>query len=305
MTTGDWAWYTQCVDHPVPPVQSGDPSAGRRSGLPHVPVDCASAERLGVLLREYGCVVVDSLFSDSLATIRLELRRVLAAGRLGDNDFDGYATRRVFDPLAHTRALDPLLLHESIAAAVDLVIGAAQFGMTVLSEVGPGEAAQRLHRDASVYPLPLSENPVMLNTIWAIDDFTAENGATLLVPGSHVEAIRPADYDPARLVPAEMGAGSVLIYDGRLVHGAGGNDTPSGRLGLIIEHVVRWLRPGENHSLTVPREVAVMLPLRLQELLGYNQHGSYFGFVAGRPPRDWLTESFGSGGEQPGTADES
>jgi Phytanoyl-CoA dioxygenase (PhyH) len=273
--------------------------------LPRVPADLATTEKLGVLLREHGCVVIESLFPRSLAPVRLELKRVLAAGRLGDNDFDGFATRRVFDPLARTRVLDQLLLHELLAATVNDVIGPAQLGMTVLSEIGPGQAAQRLHRDASVYPLPPGSGPVMVNTIWAADDFTADNGATIVAPGSHLEGTRPAAYDPERLVPAEMGAGSLLVYDGRFVHGAGRNATSSGRLGLIIEHVVRWLRPGENHSLTVPREVAVTLPVRLQELLGYNQHGSYFGFVAGRPPRDWLIENFDSGGERPVPADES
>jgi ectoine hydroxylase-related dioxygenase (phytanoyl-CoA dioxygenase family) len=290
------------VDHRSTREQISEPLTGTRSRLPHVPADLATKEKLGVLLREHGCLVIDSLFSDSLATVRLELERVLAAGRLGDNDFDGYATRRVFDPLARTRVLDNLLLHDLLAATVNEVIGPAQLGMTVVSEIGPGQAAQRLHRDASVYPLPPGANPVMVNTIWAIDDFTADNGATLLAPGSHLEATRPAAYDRARLVPAEMGAGSVLVYDGRLVHGAGRNLTSSVRLGLIIEHVVRWLRPGENHSLTVPREIAATLPARLQELLGYNQHGSYFGFVAGRPPRDWLIENFGSGGERPDPA---
>ncbi len=74
--------------------------------------------------------------------------------------------------------------------------------------------------------------------------------------------------------------------------------------GLIIEHVVWWLRPGENHSLTVPKEVVVTLPMRLQGLLGYNQHGSYLGFVAGRPPRDWLIENSGSRGERSAPPDE-
>jgi ectoine hydroxylase-related dioxygenase (phytanoyl-CoA dioxygenase family) len=293
------------VDHPSTREQISEPLTDPGSRLPRVPADLATKERLGVLLREHGCVVIDSLFSDSLATVRSELERVLAAGRLGDNDFDGYATRRVFDPLARTRVLDKLLLHDLLAATVNALIGPAQLGMTVLTEIGPGQAAQRLHRDASVYPLPPGTGPVMVNTIWAIDDFTADNGATIVAPGSHLEATRPAAYDPARLVPAEMGAGSVLVYDGRLVHGAGSNDTSSGRVGLIIEHVVRWLRPGDNHSLTVPPEVAVALPARLQELLGYNQHGSYFGFVAGRPPRDWLIDNFGSRGKRPDPAAES
>jgi ectoine hydroxylase-related dioxygenase (phytanoyl-CoA dioxygenase family) len=213
----------------------------------------------------------------------------VAKAPVGDNHFDGFATRRVFDPLARTRVLDDLVLHPLLSDTVEAVIGPCQFGMTILSEIQPGQPAQRLHRDASVYPLPDRIGPVMVNMIWAIDDFTGANGATVLAPASHLGDIRPGAYDRASLAVASMGGGSVLVYDGRLVHGAGANDSASTRLGLIIEHTVRWLRPAENHQLAVLPAVAATLPARLQELMGYNQHGSYFGFVAGKPPRAWLS----------------
>ena len=268
------------------------------SRLPHAPAGLVTAEKLGILLRDRGCVVVDSLFSDSLATVRVELERVLADGRLGDNNFDGYVTRRVvFDPLARTRVLDELLLHDLIAATVDAVIGAAQLGMTVVADVRPGEVAQRLHRDTAVCPLPRDWPGHGQHDLGdrRLHRRHRRNAAGSEQPSgdgtSHrLWSSRPGSRRDGRRVG--------LVYDGRLVHGAGRNDTSSGRLGLIIEHVVRWLRPGENHSPTVPKEVAVTLPMRLQELLGYNQHGSYLGFVAGCPPRDWLIENSGSGSER-------
>jgi ectoine hydroxylase-related dioxygenase (phytanoyl-CoA dioxygenase family) len=94
-----------------------------------------------------------------------------------------------------------------------------------------------------------------------------------------------------------MAAGSVLLYDGRLLHGAGANGTGSPRLAVIIEHTVRWLRPAENHPLAVPPALVAQLPTPLQELLGYNRHSSFLGLVAGRPPAQWLHERHGAGAD--------
>jgi ectoine hydroxylase-related dioxygenase (phytanoyl-CoA dioxygenase family) len=233
--------------------------------------------------------VIDSLVpASSRSAIRDELERLVADAPLGDNEFDGRATRRVFDPLARTRVLDDWVCHPLLTASVEAVIGPFQFGMTILSQVLPREVTQRLHRDSSVYPLPADFGPVQVNTIWAIDEFTPANGATLVAPGSHLEGRPQPARDSIPLVAAVMGAGSVLVYDGRLLHGAGGNDTESGRIGLIIEHTVRWLRPAENHPLAVPPAIVATLSTRLQEALGYNRQSSYLGFVAGRDPLEWL-----------------
>ncbi|HLM95197.1 MAG TPA: phytanoyl-CoA dioxygenase family protein [Acidimicrobiales bacterium] len=260
-----------------------------RDEIPHVQGESASHETVVQLLREQGCVVVDSLVTGaSLADARDELKRLIAEAPVGERDFDGRATRRVYDPLARTRVLDDWVLHPLLTATVQALLGPSQFGMTILSAVQPGEVAQFLHRDAAIYPLPAEVGPVEVNTIWAIDEFTRANGATVLVPGSHVGGTPPSAYDWESLTVATMSAGSVLVYDGRVVHGAGANTTTSARLGLIVEHTVRWLRPAENHSLAVSPAVVATLPAHLQELLGYNQHSAFLGFVAGRPPGEWL-----------------
>jgi ectoine hydroxylase-related dioxygenase (phytanoyl-CoA dioxygenase family) len=126
----------------------------------------------------------------------------------------------------------------------------------------------------------------MITALWALDDFTAENGATRIVPGSH---LRPAGKpDPAETVAAAMAAGSVLLFAGRLYHGAGPNTTDRPRLGVVIDYIQPWLRPCEAHTLSAsPRQVRE-LPQRLQELLGFNQPTPYLGFVNGGHPRDWL-----------------
>jgi ectoine hydroxylase-related dioxygenase (phytanoyl-CoA dioxygenase family) len=255
-------------------------------GVPHAGAAATSAD-LVVMLREAGCVVVDALVPvEMLTVIADELRALAADAPLGDNSFDGLATRRIFDPFARTRVLDELILDPLVGAVVEDLIGPFQFGMTVLSEVGPGESAQRLHRDQAVYPLPLSCGPVEVNTIWAIDDFTEENGATLVAPGTHLRDKTPGSSWAT--VPVEMEAGSVLIYDGRTVHGAGANKSGISRLGLIVEHVVRWLRPADNHTVAIGPDLASRLPVALQERLGFNQHGRFLGSIAGRPPGEWL-----------------
>jgi ectoine hydroxylase-related dioxygenase (phytanoyl-CoA dioxygenase family) len=181
-------------------------------------------------------------------------------------------------------ALDPLVLD-----VVERLIGpGAQFGNTVGIQVHPGQGAQVLHYEQGIYPLP-RDRDVMISAIWALDDFTADNGATRVVPGSH---LRPAGKpDPAETVPAVMPAGSVLLFSGRLYHGGGANTSTRPRLGVVIDYLQPWLRPCEAHTLSADPAQVRGLPRRLQELLGFNQASSYLGFVNGRHPREWLMDT--------------
>ncbi len=139
----------------------------------------------------------------------------------GFSGFDGARTKRVWAPLAVTRCLDGAALDPLVLAAVKDAIGpGAQFGNTCAIQVHHGQQAQVLHYEQGIYPLP-RDRDVMVTALWALDDFTAANGATRIVPGSH---LRPAGRpDPAEAIPAEMPAGSVLPFSGRLYHGAGAN----------------------------------------------------------------------------------
>jgi Phytanoyl-CoA dioxygenase (PhyH) len=232
-----------------------------------------------------GVLVVGNLLAKSeLEAVGKEVRSLVSAAPLGDNRFDGFKTRRIFDPLARTRIFDSLVLHPVVQAVVNATLSwPYQLGMTVLSDVQPGEVAQVQHRDGAVYPLPAEFPEVMVTTIWALDEWRSDNGATMVVPGSHRDrGLRAAE-------PAVMPAGSALLYVGGLLHGAGANQAATPRLGLIVEHVARWLRPAECHPLSVGPTLAATLVPDLQELLGFNQTNEYFGFIAGRPPRAWLS----------------
>lgn len=235
-----------------------------------------------------GYAVVERLLGvEHAAAIRAELTEVLDAVPLGRNDFEGFRTRRIYNVFAKTRVLDELALHPLLEGVLDRVLGPHQFSAPVGIEIGPGERAQVLHYDDSIYPLPWPHAEVVVNSMWAFDDFTEANGATRIVAGSHRRTT--AAYDPDQpTIALEMPAGSVVIYTGTVLHGGGANHTERPRLGVILEYCAAWIRAQENHVLGVPREVAAGLPERLQELLGYNVYPPFIGNVDGRHPRKWL-----------------
>jgi ectoine hydroxylase-related dioxygenase (phytanoyl-CoA dioxygenase family) len=154
--------------------------------------------------------------------------------------------------------------------------------------IDPGEQAQPIHADDQLLPLPKPHVPLVCNTMWALTDFTEENGATRVIPGSHLRDRSPVFGKPYDSVPAEMPRGSVLVWHGSLWHGGGANRTDEPRLGVVVHYAASWLRPVENHVLVVPPERARDLPPRLQELLGYNIHPPFTGYVDGRHPRKLL-----------------
>ena len=245
----------------------------------------AAVEDVVAALGEDGYAVVEGLLpAAALAAARDDLGRVLSTTPPGRNPFEGARTRRVYALFAKTRALDASAVHPLVLGVLDRVLGHCQLSAPTGIEIGPGEAAQMLHHDDAIYPLPRPHDEIVLNTMWALDDFTEANGATRIVPGSHRWVDERPSPDGATVVAA-MPAGSVLFYLGSVWHGGGANTTDRSRLGVVLEYVASWLRPQENHFLAVPVETARALPERLQELLGYNIRPPFMGYVDGRHPR--------------------
>ncbi len=246
----------------------------------------ASVEDVVAETEREGFAIIEGMLSaQEAAAIRTEVTEILEATPTGRNDFEGFSTRRIYNVFAKTRSFDRLATHPLILGLLDSILGPSyQLSAPTGIEIGPGETAQNLHTDDGVYPLPRPHDEVVVNTMWALDDFTEANGATRVVRGSHrwVDE-RPDDSTPVLL--AEMPAGSMLVFRGSLYHGGGANQTERPRFGMILEYVAGWLRPQENHLLGVPREVVRELPKRLQELLGYNIHPPFLGYVDGRHPR--------------------
>jgi ectoine hydroxylase-related dioxygenase (phytanoyl-CoA dioxygenase family) len=237
---------------------------------------------------EHGYCVVESLLpAEQVAAIRADLKRVLETVPLGRNEFEGFGTRRIYNLFAKTRALDDVALHPLLIGVVEQVLGPCQFSAPVGIEIGPGEPAQVIHQDDAVYPMPWPHRDVVMNSMWAFDDFTEANGATRIIPGSHRRS-DPGYPDDLTTIPLEMPAGSVVFYPGTVLHGGGANRTDRPRLGVILEFVAAWVRPQENHVLGVPKDVVRELPTKLQELLGYNVYPPFVGNVDGRHPRKYL-----------------
>ena len=235
-------------------------------------------------LDDDGYAIVDGLLArDRALAIGAELRRLLDGVPKGRNPFEGYETRRLYAVFAKTRVLDGLAIHPLVLGAVEALLGPhCQLSGPTGIEIGPGQDEQVLHRDEDIYPVPRPHPQLVVNVMWAFDDFTTANGATRVFPGSHRDADPPAAT--ATAVRAEMAAGSAMLYVGSLWHGGGANRTDRSRLGVAIEYCAGWLRPQETHLLVVTPELARALPKRLRELLGYSIYPPFVGYVDGRHP---------------------
>lgn len=139
-----------------------------------------------------------------VARLRVALDPILEATPVGRNPFEGFYTRRVYSPLAKTRALDDLVLSPWLEQLSAGLIGPHTLSSIIGIQIGPGEVAQEIHYDAAAYPLPRTYREVVFNTMWALDDFTAENGATVLYPGSNhsPDSTPPPDAEPVQAIHA-------------------------------------------------------------------------------------------------------
>jgi ectoine hydroxylase-related dioxygenase (phytanoyl-CoA dioxygenase family) len=245
----------------------------------------STGEDIARRLAEDGYVVVTDMMSgDNVVTAKADLDRVLTTTKTGRNAFEGFSTQRVYALFAKTRTFDEAATHPLLLDVLDRVLGHYQLSAPVGIRIGPGEKAQILHCDDAIYPMPKPHPTVVVNTMWPLDPFTDENGATRFVPGSHLWEPDRHPTDADRVATATMSPGSAMFYLGSLWHGGGANQTDKPRLGVILEYVVAWLRPQENHCLAVPRDVVRQLPERLQELLGYNIYPPFLGYVDGSHP---------------------
>lgn len=245
-------------------------------------------EPLFAALERDGAVIVERLADpDRCAEIEAEFRPWLDREGLDSaGEFNGFKTLRISQIVARSPASLPLLEHPLVLATADRFLLKNclnyQFGSLTGIEILPGEGVQRLHRDHNCYWKRFEGLEMQVSALWALDDFTEENGATRVVPGSHRWPLDrlPTPGDP--VAQAAMPLGSLLLYLGSTFHGGGSNRSNAARLALINTYSLGWLRQEENMYLGVPREVVETLPEQIRLLLGYRRHG-LLGWYPGSP----------------------
>jgi len=249
----------------------------------HLAVDAGqTAADLAAIHRD-GFVVIPRLLEQAT----LEQLRMAMAPHLqkqGRNNFEGLKTQRVYSLIAKTLACNPLAEHPRILTLLDRLL-MPNYLLSAFQAINilPGESEQLLHCDDSFYPMARPRPAFSVATIWAIDEFTADNGATVVLPGSHAwDGRTPADPDPR--MAAVMPAGSVVVFVGTLWHGGGANRSNAPRLAITAQYCEPWARVQENMSLAVPKEIVRQCSPVMQSLLGYSIYPPFMGMVNGQSP---------------------
>lgn len=229
-------------------------------------------------LEKDGALILDNVVSaDFLAALRAETDPYMEATSNGADDFGGRLTTRTGGLVMRSEKCRALVMDERILEPCNAFLGPycekVQLHLTQIIRIRGGQTAQPIHRDRWAWGTHLAHVEPQFNTIWAITDFTAENGATQVVPGS-TKWPDNSEIKPEQITQAEMKAGSVLIYSGSVFHGGGENRSSSDRIGINITYTLGWLRQEENQYLTCPPELAKSLPRNLQALVGYSM-GQY------------------------------
>jgi ectoine hydroxylase-related dioxygenase (phytanoyl-CoA dioxygenase family) len=264
------------------------------------PADVSSAD-FGQALEQDGYVIIEDVLSaDELLELNAQISGQLAS-TMPDygNAFMGEKTKRFGRLLYRIPASREIVRHPFVLSVLNstlrLFSPTYQVHFTSVMHVMEGEKAQVLHRDIS--PFPNQGPTVVIATMWAASAFTRDNGATVLVPGSHLwpDARFPTKEE---LRVAEMRAGSLLIYRGNLIHGAGACKRGS-RTGVALQYCVGWMRQEENQYLAVPLEVARTLPEDLQRIMGYDLAARHWGYVDQLHPLNFLHETDRYGGLDP------
>lgn len=254
-------------------------------------IDVAQIDSLLDSVQEEGYVILPDLISPAtIEQIRNESAPFLEFE--GRNEFEGHKTRRIYSVIQKTLACNPLVEHPLVLALLDrLLMPNYLLSQLQVIDVLPGEVRQPLHHDDGFYPLARPRKPIGAALIWALDDFTAENGATLVYPKSHLWGdVASSDIDLTRMVPAVMPAGSAVFFVGTLWHCAGPNYTGQARLAATTQYCEPWARQQENYSLAISRDRARECSDRIQSLLGYSMQFPFIGFVDGRDPKRLLRD---------------
>ncbi len=234
--------------------------------------------------------VIDPELVDALAEDLVRLERFYGV-KPADNGFEGTNTVRIYNLLALGKLYEAVPVHPNVLPLVEKVLdpGCLVSSLSSIS-IDPGESAQPIHADDQLIPLTKPHVPTVCNTMWALTDFTEANGATRLIPGSHLRDHNPDYGAPYDSIAAEMPEGSVLVWHGSLWHGGGANATDERRVGIAMNYCAGWIRQQENQQLGIPRQVAAGFSSRLRQLCGYSVYNGLIGHIDKHSPAEMLGE---------------
>ncbi|CAM4475749.1 phytanoyl-CoA dioxygenase family protein [Nocardia ninae] len=259
-------------------------SSGEHIDAAVVAADLAAVERDGYV------ILPDLLTQPELDEIREAVAPLL--DRRGRNRFEGPTTQRVYSVLNKTRTCDRIADHPRILALLDrLLLPNYLLSMLQVINILPGEQAQMLHTDDGFYPLPRPRAALGAATIWAIDNFTTDNGATDIIAGSHRWGHRMPEESERE--PVVMQAGSCVFFLGTLWHGGGANRTQQPRLAVTAQYCEPWLRPQEAFTLSITRDTVRAVSEDIRRMLGYSIHPPFIGQVDGMHPKRLLESDGG------------
>ncbi len=253
-----------------------------------VDVPVQDVDRCMESLERDGFVVLENLVSRELVA-QMKADIVPDSGR---NNFEGFKTQRLYAFFEKTLICNPLVEHPLILACLDRIFE-PNYLLSQLQAINilPGEAQQPWHHDDLFYRVPRPRAALGAATIWAIDDFTEENGATMVIPQSHLWGGRePTEQDIKQQVPVVMPAGSVVLFLGTLWHGGGANRSNAARLCVSAQYCAPWCRTQENYSLSLSHDTVKQCSEHIQRMLGYSIHSPFMGFVDGQHPKRLLED---------------
>ncbi|WP_420561619.1 phytanoyl-CoA dioxygenase family protein [Tepidicaulis sp.] len=245
--------------------------------LETLPANAPADDILAILKRDGALILKDVLSPGEVKAALGELMPYIEATDYGRDDFTGRKTTRTGALVARSQKAREMVMHPAILEAAQSFLKPfcerIQLHLTQVIRIRPGQPKQPIHRDRWAWGTYMKDMEPQFNTIWAMTDFTKENGATQVCPGSlgWTDNYQPKDEE---IGYAEMSAGSVLIYSGGVFHGGGANTSDGDRIGVNLTYTLGWLRQEENQYLSCPPEIAKTLEPDLQALIGYAM-GSY------------------------------
>jgi ectoine hydroxylase-related dioxygenase (phytanoyl-CoA dioxygenase family) len=266
----------------------------------------ASTDDAAEIIDRDGAVIIEGLLDEpQYRDLRGELDPEFAQADFCQGLFYGEKTKRIHSLVRKSKTTRHLIMMPRVVEIMNRILGPncdqIQLNLTQGIQIWPGEKAQVIHRDDSMFPIKHKPFEFMVNAMWAYSAFTEGNGATIVVPGSH-----KWDQDrvpvESEITQAEMQPGEVLVYLGSLIHAGGQNRSTLPRTGIALSYCLGWIRQSENQYFAAPPDIAKHFSKDLQDMLGYRVQRPNLGMYEGVEPsilfeeksdriitRDWLT----------------